>query len=117
LIAVFLVYLSFPPQINRVHGIALPEKVVRPANTSSAVSLFGESPLTAQQLGTIHLVLRIGDELTSADEEAVANKARELAANLGANGIVTQMDAAVGSGPFRALMYRAQAIYVPKGGV
>lgn len=117
LAAVLAVSYTFPPQNYQPKGLALPGKVTRSAIDPDTVKIVPESPLTAEPLGMVHLLLHIEGDPSSEQEAMLLKKAQELAASLGANGLVTESSGPVQSGPFRSLIYRASAIYVPAGGV
>jgi hypothetical protein len=117
LAAVLAVYYTFPMQNYQPKGLLLPGKVTRSAIDPSKVKTLAESPLTAVPLGAVHLLLHIEADPGPDQEAMVLQKAQELAASVGANGLVIQSAGPVQSGPFRSLMYQASAVYVPEGGV
>lgn len=117
ILAVLLVSYTFPPLNNQPRGLVLPEKVVRAPAQAETVKTLPDAPLTAEPMGVVHLLLHIENDPTPADEALILNKARELAASVGANALVIRYDGPVQSGPFHALLFQADALYVPKGGV
>lgn len=116
LIGVYLTYLSFPVEKHSVHGIALPGKNIRNPISPDKVIIHFDPSFSAQPLGFIHLALHIKGDASNYDEQQIATKAGELAATLGANGIVEQSAGVTGVGPFRVLIFRGLAIYEPRGG-
>lgn len=117
LVAAILVSFTFPVAKNLPCGLVLPEKVVRAPSDPKSITSYPDTPLTGEPMGYVNLLMRIDDDPTPADEAKILNKANELAATVGANGIVKQYDTAVQTGPFHALLFRGLAIYVPKGGL
>lgn len=117
LLAVALVSYTFPPTHHVPHGLVLPEKIIRAPSKAESVATLTDTPLTAQPLGAVHLLLHIEGDPTPEEEALILNKARELAASVGANAIVKRYDGPVQSGPFHALLFQADAIYLPAGGV
>ena len=117
LIGALLIYLSFPVEKHSVQGIALPGKIVRDPSNPDDISLHSDLPFSAQPLGLVHLALRIEGDPSDFDEQQMRIKARELAAKLGANGIVQQAEGVTGDGPFHVLIFNGIAIYMPRGGL
>lgn len=115
IIAVFLISLSFPPSENPIQGVLLPDKVLRSPSSPSDIKFYTDMPLTGVSLGNLHIARHLSSDPTQADLQAIRDKATELAAQYGANGIIVQSEGIAGGEPFRALILNAKAIYVPKG--
>ena len=90
---VVLVLTSFVPKHPYLpHGMALPAKEARAPTQPSDVHLYQKLPLVYQQMGSISIEMHAsGSSRSEADKAAIINKAKQLAATTGANGLVYQI--------------------------
>lgn len=112
LLALSVLLISAPKDVASPRGMVLPAKVVRPAISADQVHIYHQAPSVAfTRLGDVRVEYKFS-ALDSASQDVVLQKAKNLAASIGANGIVVNLFVpAYMVGP--VLTFMGTAIYVP----
>lgn len=89
LVASLLLIWATPSHPYKPRGVLLPAKVVRPASSVDQIQFYpvANAPSSYQTLGTIHIQLHY-PESTQIAEKEILSYARQLAAKVGANGVI-----------------------------
>ncbi len=112
IIIVALIASTFPRDPHQPHGLILPSEKTRAQTSPAAIVLFSQvtAPNQYQSIGRINISQHFTGK-SRQSEKAILQKARKLAASLGANAIIVRIfgHSVLGSVP------AAQAIYVFRG--
>lgn|GEM_PF-3202966 len=88
-LAVMVLLFIIPQQKYDPCGILLPAKNTLPATQASNVNVYRQLPLASQNLGYISVEMHANGKATKTEQQlAIVAKAKELAATVGANGVV-----------------------------
>ena len=112
-VVVILVSWTIPKQVNQPKGLLLPAAKVRSPSDPNNITFYGSKPPGAQTLGLVR-VEQHKSVLVAQIRQQVRNKAKKLAAQVGANGIVIKFFVSTMPGAPSAMalvIFRGEAIY------
>lgn len=88
ILVILLVIASLPKYDYKPQGLLLPAKIAQKTPlTPDQVSLYPAAPIGAKVLGMIQIERHFSLDNTQAAQDEIINKAKELAASAGANGV------------------------------
>lgn len=108
-LATLLLMLTLPRANYQPIGLALPAKQTMPASNPDRVTLYASIQAPSKILGTVNVMRHYSGESDEAQKQIIQT-ARELAASLGANGLVVRLFGHTGDN-----VASAQAVYQLSG--
>jgi len=91
LAATWAVYMAMPTQDFQPTGLVLPAKVTRPATSPSDITLLPVQPAAAKELGLVRVEMHYDPKTAQQSQKAIIAYAKQLAAKVGANGLVVKL--------------------------
>lgn len=112
LIAIGLISLTFPKNEIKPRGLVLPANQVRSATNPQDINFFSTQPLSAKLLGKIRVARHYTPNSDDVAEQEIKAFAKNLAAEVGAKGIVINFFAhSQTEGPQAMYVFWGDAIY------